>query len=107
MFNYANLGAFFRKMRKERQLSMQLVADIIGISVESLGKFERGASRLKAEHLMELCDLFSFSSGIFDGFYLRNEAMQQAIQALLPDVDERFLSQSLPERIEEHQNGGM
>ncbi len=87
MFNYANLGAFFRKKRKERQLSMQLVADIIGISVESLGKFERGASHLKAEHLMELCDFFGFSCGIFDGFYLRNDSMQQAISALLPDAD--------------------
>ncbi len=85
MFDYADLGGYLRSVRRERKLSMQRVADIIGITVEALGKFERGKSNLKLENIMALCDLYQITIPVFDTYYSRSEEMQAMMDILLPD----------------------
>lgn len=85
MFDYADLGGYLRSVRKERKLSMQRVADIIGITVEALGKFERGRSNLKLENIMALCDLYQITVPVFETYYSRSEEMQAMMDILLPN----------------------
>ena len=85
MFDYADLGGYLRSVRRERKLSMQRVADIIGITVEALGKFERGKSNLKLENIMALCDLYQIEVPVFEAYYSRSEEMQAMMDILLPD----------------------
>ena len=85
MFDYADLGGYLRRVRRERKLSMQRVADIIGITVEALGKFERGKSNLKLENIMALCDLYQITVPVFETYYSRSEEMQAMMDILLPD----------------------
>ena len=85
MFDYADLGGYLRSVRRERKLSMQRVADIIGITVEALGKFERGKSNLKLENIMALCDLYQIAVPVFETYYSRSEEMQAMMDILLPD----------------------
>ena len=69
----------------QRKLSMQRVADIIGITVEALGKFERGRSNLKLENIMALCDLYQITVPVFETYYSRSEEMQAMMDILLPN----------------------
>lgn len=86
MFNYSHLGKFMRKTRQEKHLSMQCVADIIGITVEALGRFERGTSNLKLENIMALCDIYDLPAYILSNFYSRSDEMQEMMNILLTDV---------------------
>ena len=56
------VGASVRKLRKERGVTQKIAAEKIGLSVVSLGKFERGQrTSTSVLNLIKLADLYDVS----------------------------------------------
>lgn len=51
-----------RSLRRERELSQQQVAQVLGISQTMLARYERGANALPIRHLIALSRFYDVSS---------------------------------------------
>ena len=49
---------YLRNLRKNRKLSLQFVADILGISAMQLSRIERGIYSLKVPYAKKLAELY-------------------------------------------------
>ena len=56
------LGTKLKGLRKERNLTQQKVADILGTSQTMYARYERGANELPIHHLITLCNLYRVSA---------------------------------------------
>jgi transcriptional regulator with XRE-family HTH domain len=65
----AILGQKLRFLRKKHDLTLQSLAQILGISAQQVQKYETGEDRLPAVRLIELCRRFNFSIQNFIGEY--------------------------------------
>lgn len=51
-----------RSIRRERELSQQQIAEVLGISQTMVARYERGATALPIRHLIALCRFYEVSS---------------------------------------------
>lgn len=58
---YKALGARIAELRKERDLTQQLLADELGISQKTVAHYEVGRFRLQVSTLLEIADLLGVS----------------------------------------------
>ncbi|HEY1096107.1 MAG TPA: helix-turn-helix transcriptional regulator [Alphaproteobacteria bacterium] len=69
----AILGQKLRFLRKKHDLTLQSLAQILGISAQQVQKYETGEDRLPAVRLIELCKRFNFSIQNFLGDYIQDD----------------------------------
>lgn len=53
-----NIGALLRKVRKERNLTLQTVADAIGISKSLLSNYENNINHIPSNKLLALLEFY-------------------------------------------------
>ena len=82
MIDYKQLRKYLYTIRKERKLSRERVAEVIGISEDALGKFERGECRIKLDNIIKLLDAYGESPAVLSQFYIRSERMQIELNIL-------------------------
>ncbi len=51
----AHIGRYLRKSRKRANLTQTELADALGITFQQVQKYERGANRISASRLWEIC----------------------------------------------------
>lgn len=61
------LGKRMRALRTERGLSLEQVADVLGITYQQVQKYETGANRTAPSKLARLARLFKVPVGTFFG----------------------------------------
>ena len=57
-----NIGERILKLRKEKGLSQEDVANIIGVSRQTISKWETGESNPDFDKILPLCDLYNIST---------------------------------------------
>lgn len=64
---YVDVGWRIRTMRMKHKISMQLLADHIGISRNQINKYERGHDRINLERLQKIAEILEEPIGYFFG----------------------------------------
>lgn len=55
------LNQRLKSLRGEKQVTQQRIADVIGVSVTNVQKFEYGTARPRLENIIKLADFFNVS----------------------------------------------
>lgn len=82
-----------KELRKQRKITQKALADIFGVSVRTIQKWEHGDTAIKAVKTKKLADYFEVSEGYLLGYsqsqdiqdkkWLRLSKRQQYIQKLI------------------------
>lgn len=70
------------KMRKERGMTQERLAEAMGVSFAAVSKWERGAATPELKTIMELADLFSVSVDALLGYQMRNNDLPSVVERL-------------------------
>ena len=71
-----------RKARRERGLTQEQLAEVMGVSVGAVSKWEQGQSIPEIGLLMELADFFQTSVDALLGFEIRNGSREEDLNRL-------------------------
>ena len=74
-----------KKLRKEKGLTQQELADIMGVTRRGYQKWEKGESTMKSDKAQQLADYFDVSVGYLLGFELGQSG---GFETLLEEVKE-------------------
>mgnify|MGYP000218136169 CR=1 FL=1 len=55
----AHIGRYLRKSRKRANLTQTELADALGITFQQIQKYERGANRVSASRLWDICKVLN------------------------------------------------
>ena len=61
MINKANIGKIIQKLRKDKNLTQEELAEKIDLSTNYLSKVERGLSVLNVEAFLKMADVLNFT----------------------------------------------
>ncbi|MCL2002737.1 MAG: helix-turn-helix domain-containing protein [Oscillospiraceae bacterium] len=56
-----------RGLREDRDITQQMIADVLGTSQSMYARYERGANELPIRHLTALCRYYNVSSDVVLG----------------------------------------
>ena len=73
-------GERLKKLRRQKSLSQQQVADKLGMHFTNISRYERGLASTNTETLRKLAEILSVSSG-----YLIEGALEDGVQAHFED----------------------
>jgi|JYMV01.1.fsa_nt_gi transcriptional regulator with XRE-family HTH domain len=76
----SEFGDRLKKLRRQKNLSQQEVADKIGMHFTNISRYERGLARPNSETLKKLAEILSVSSG-----YLIEGTLEDGVQAHFED----------------------
>ena len=88
-----------RELRKQKRLSQQELADLVGLHQSHIGRYERGASRPTADALKRLADAL-----VVTGDYLLSGSSDEVAKAKLEDREFLYQFQELEKLPEEDKN---
>lgn len=88
-----------RELRKQKRLSQQELADLVGLHQSHIGRYERGASRPTADALKRLADALGVT-----GDYLLSGSSDEVAKAKLEDREFLYQFQELEKLPEEDKN---
>ncbi len=80
------IGKIIKKLRTEKNLTQEELAEKIDISTNYLSKVERGLSRLNTESFLKMAEILSFSLedfGISNKNYQLNKDKEEILKILL------------------------
>ncbi len=72
-----DLGDNIRKLRKERGLTQEQLAEVFGVTVGAVHKWEAGMSSPDITLIMDIADFFDLSVDVLLGFELRDNRMTE------------------------------
>lgn len=71
------LGKKIRESRKERNISLNKLASVMGISYQQLQKYETGTNRISAEKLYQVSNVLRLKSEFFFPDYMASEVLEE------------------------------
>lgn len=71
-----------RKLRKERSMTQEQLAEILGVTVGAVYKWENGRSMPELNMLIDMADLFGISIDALLGYKVRNNNREHTIERL-------------------------
>lgn len=77
------------KLRKERSMTQEQLAEALGVTFASVSKWERGIAKPELDLLAEMADLFEVSIDTLIGHTLRVDRMDALIAQMEKAVDDR------------------
>ena len=91
-----SLSENIRKMRKERKLTQEKLAEALGVTVGAVYKWEAGLSQPELELIMEMADFFDTSVDVLLGYRMQDnrlEALTKRITELCRTMDPAALTE--------------
>jgi transcriptional regulator with XRE-family HTH domain len=70
VYDVKSVGKRVRKIRKEKRMTQEQLADKLFLSVDSISNIENGKQNCMPEHMMRICEIFHVS---MDYFYFEDE----------------------------------
>ena len=67
IYNMNNVGLKIKKLREERGISQEFIANELRISQSSYGRLEKNDSRLTAPRLLEIAEVLNVAVSVFFG----------------------------------------
>lgn len=83
------LSANISKLRKERSMTQEQLAEALGVTFASVSKWERGIARPELDLLAEMADFFGVSIDTLIGHNLSADRMETLIAQMEKAVDDR------------------
>lgn len=68
--------------RKKRELTQEQLAEVLGVSVGAVYKWESGISQPGLDRLVEMADLFDTSVDVLLGYQMKDNRLRQTVQRL-------------------------
>ncbi|MCR5067684.1 MAG: helix-turn-helix domain-containing protein [Erysipelotrichaceae bacterium] len=90
------LSENIRKMRKQRKLTQEKLAEALGVTVGAVYKWETGLSRPELELIVEMADFFDTSVDVLLGYKMQDnrlESLSRRITELCRTMDPEALSE--------------
>ena len=84
-----SLPANISKLRKERSMTQEQLAEALGVTFASVSKWERGIARPELDLLAEMADFFGVSIDTLIGHNLSADRMETLIAQMEKAVDDR------------------
>jgi len=82
------LGQRLRKLREEKELNQQDIANVLGITYNAYGNYERGVRSPDPETIRQLADFFNVSTDYLLGRDDSKNAPEKAFESALSDSPE-------------------
>jgi transcriptional regulator with XRE-family HTH domain len=77
-----NLGENIRKLRKQKALTQENLAEALGVTVGGISKWELGASTPDIQYIVEIAEFFETSVDVLFGYDLNNSNLNNALEEL-------------------------
>ncbi len=77
-----NLAENIRTFRKERKLTQEQLAEVVGVTTGAVHKWEIGASVPELGMIMELADLFDVSVDVLVGYRMKDNRIEATVRRL-------------------------
>ena len=93
----SNLPSNIRNLRKEKGLTQEQLADVFGVTVGAVHKWEAGISNPELTLMMEIADFFDVSLDVLVGFDIRDnriEVLSDHLRKLTDKMDPDALSEA-------------
>ncbi|MBQ3931565.1 MAG: helix-turn-helix domain-containing protein [Firmicutes bacterium] len=75
-----SLSENIRRMRKERKMTQEKLAEALGVTVGAVYKWETGLSRPELELIVEMADLFDTSVDVLLGYRMKDNRLESVIE---------------------------
>ena len=90
----SNLSSNIRSLRKEKGLTQEQLAEVFGVTVGAVHKWEAGLSTPELTLMMEIADFFDVSLDTLVGFDVRDnriEVLAKRLRKLTDKLDTKVL----------------
>ena len=77
-----NLGENIRKLRKQKSLTQENLAEALGVSVGAVSKWELGASTPDVQYIADIASFFETSVDVLFGYELQSNNLNKTLEAL-------------------------
>ena len=77
-----NLGENIRKLRKQKSLTQENLAEALGVTVGAISKWELGASTPDIQYIVELADFFETSVDVLFGYQLQSNTLNTTLDEI-------------------------
>lgn len=77
-----NLGENIRKLRKQKSLTQENLAEALGVTVGAISKWELGASSPDIQFIAEMADFFETSIDVLFGYELQTNTLSTTLEEL-------------------------
>lgn len=84
-----SLSSNISRLRKERSMTQEQLAEVLGVTFAAVSKWERGAATPELELITEMADFFEVSVDALIGYQFRNNDRQTVIARLKQYCHER------------------
>ena len=74
--NKIEIGNQIKKFRKQKNMSQEQLAEMLGLSVGAVSKWERSAAIPDLNYIVALADFFSVSVDVLLGYEMKNDSVQ-------------------------------
>ena len=82
------LSGNIRRMRKERSLTQEQLAEVLGVTVGAVYKWEAGLSNPELGMIMELADFFDTSVDVLLGYEMKDNGLGTTIERLVQYIND-------------------
>ena len=93
----SNLSSNIRSLRKEKGLTQEQLAEVFGVTVGAVHKWEAGLSTPELTLMMEIADFFDVSLDTLVGFDVRDnriEVLAKRLRKLTDKMDTQVLTEA-------------
>lgn len=77
-----NLGENIRRLRKQKALTQENLAEALGVTVGAISKWELGASTPDVQYIVEIADFFETSVDVLFGYALNNSNLNSVLDEI-------------------------
>ncbi|TGX98799.1 XRE family transcriptional regulator [Hominisplanchenecus murintestinalis] len=61
-YSSSDIGNRLKVLRKSKKMTQEELAELLGVSTDSISNYENGKTTIMPEHLMEVCQIFNVSA---------------------------------------------
>lgn len=90
-----SFGDILKRLREERNLSQQDLADALGTTPQSIGRYEQNKREPNFDLLLKICDFFDVSTDFLLGKSEARNAPIDNLTSLLSSYDSEYFKQAL------------
>lgn len=91
------LSETIRTFRKERRMTQEQLAEMMGVSVSAVYKWESGQSTPEVRLILEMADLFNTSTDVLLGYTWRNNNAATALDRISALIKEQAYDEAMAE----------
>ena len=85
-----NIGENIRRLRKQRSLTQENLAEALGVTVGAISKWELGSSSPDVQFIAEMADFFETSIDVLFGYEIQNKPLTSMLGVRYLSTNQRL-----------------